>query len=348
MYGKGDLRLENIDIPPVPGRIHPRPRSGMRDLRHGPPHLPRGGLPRPVPSRCRTRDCRRRGRCGAGSQRGSGGGQGVRGSRPRMRPVPHVQDGPSQCLHVSLSFTGIQGERRIRAAVRGSREHIPSWFRKPHPPGLSFVHASLSEIIACCINAQNNTLVREGDSVLVLGSGPAGIIHTQLARKAGAGKVMLSQRSRPRLDLAVSRFPVDRAIASSEEDLEKAVMEETRGEGADVAFVCAPSAEAQEMAIRLTAPRGRINFFGGLPKGGSTVSVDANVVHYKELLISGASSSLPEGKPRGAAAACRPRDRSGKTRDPPFSDRRNRRRFRRRGKQAGNQGGRYLVSRNPV
>jgi L-iditol 2-dehydrogenase len=168
-------------------------------------------------------------------------------------------------------------------------------FVNPIPGGLSFLHASLSEIIACCINAQNNVGVREGDCVLVLGSGPAGIIHTQLARKAGAAKVMLSQRSRPRLDLAVSRFPVDRAIASSEEDLQKAVMEETRGEGADVTFVCAPSAEAQEMAILLTAPRGRINFFGGLPKGGSMVSLDANVLHYKELFISGASSSLPEG-----------------------------------------------------
>jgi L-iditol 2-dehydrogenase len=88
---------------------------------------------------------------------------------------------------------------------------------------------------------------------------------------------------------------VDRAISSSEEDLENAVMEETQGAGADVTFVCAPSPEAQETAIRLAAPRGRINFFGGLPKGGSVLSLDANIVHYKELFISGASSSLPEG-----------------------------------------------------
>jgi L-iditol 2-dehydrogenase len=168
-------------------------------------------------------------------------------------------------------------------------------FVNPIPSNLSFLQASLSEIIACCINAQRNAQVSQGDSVLVLGSGPAGIIHTQLAKRAGAAKVILSQRSRPRLDLATSRFPVDRAIASSEEDLEKAVMEETQGEGADVTFVCAPSAEAQEMAIRLTAPRGRINFFGGLPKDGNMMSLDANVVHYKELFISGASSSLPEG-----------------------------------------------------
>jgi L-iditol 2-dehydrogenase len=163
------------------------------------------------------------------------------------------------------------------------------------PESLSFMQASLSEVIACCINAQRNVGVKKGDTVLVLGSGPAGIIHTQLARLAGASKVILSQRSRSRLELATSRFPVDRAVASSQEDLGEAVRAETGGEGADVVFVCAPSAEAQETALRLAAPRGRVNLFGGLPKGESIIHVDANVVHYKELFISGASSSLPDG-----------------------------------------------------
>jgi L-iditol 2-dehydrogenase len=167
-------------------------------------------------------------------------------------------------------------------------------FVNPIPKELTFVQASLSEIIACCINAQQNVSVKKGDSVLVFGSGPAGIIHTQLAKRAGASKVLLTQRSRPRLELATSRFSIDRTIASSEEDLESVVMEETAGEGADVVFVCAPSAEAQEMAIRLAAPRGRVNFFGGLPKGSFT-QIDANTVHYKELFLSGASSSLPQG-----------------------------------------------------
>jgi len=46
--------------------------------------------------------------------------------------------------------------------------------------------------------------------------------------------------------------------------------------------------------VRLAAPRGRVNLFGGLPKGGNLISLDANVVHYKELFLGGASSSLPE------------------------------------------------------
>jgi len=162
------------------------------------------------------------------------------------------------------------------------------------PSNLSFRQASISEIVACCLNGQRNSPVHPGDVVLVLGSGPAGVIHSQLSRIRGARRVILSQRSRARLELVRERFTVDRIVALAEEDLEAAVMEETGGQGADVVYVCAPSADAQNLAFRLVGPRGRVNLFGGLPKGSSTVSLDANVLHYKEFFLAGASSSLPE------------------------------------------------------
>jgi L-iditol 2-dehydrogenase len=70
------------------------------------------------------------------------------------------------------------------------------------------------------------------------------------------------------------------------------MMEETDGLGADVIFVCAPSKDAQEQALTLLAPRGRVNFFGGLPKDNAILATNANTIHYKELFVSGASSSL--------------------------------------------------------
>ena len=167
-------------------------------------------------------------------------------------------------------------------------------FVNPIPENLSFVQASIAEIIACCLNGQRNSPVHEGDVVVIFGAGPAGVIHSQLARMRGAGRVILTQRSRHRLELAQSRFSVDRIVDSSDEDLEEVVMEETNGEGADVIYVCAPSADAQESATRLIAPRGRINFFGGLPQNAHSVTIDANSLHYKEFSIGGASSSLPE------------------------------------------------------
>jgi L-iditol 2-dehydrogenase len=162
------------------------------------------------------------------------------------------------------------------------------------PEALSFDEAAMSEVVACCLNAQENSPVQEGDVVLVLGAGPAGAIHSQLARLRGARQVILAQRSRARLDLVTARFAVSRAVSMADEDLRSVVMDETAGEGADVVYVCAPSRAAQELALELAAPRGRINFFGGLPRDDRLASVDANTVHYRELFIAGASSSLPE------------------------------------------------------
>ncbi|MCX7017515.1 MAG: alcohol dehydrogenase catalytic domain-containing protein [bacterium] len=159
------------------------------------------------------------------------------------------------------------------------------------PDSLTFDQASLSELLACCINAQENTPVREEDVVLIMGAGPAGCLQTDLSKIKGARKTLLTQRSVDRLELA-RRFNPDRCIASSQEDLKAAVMEETDGVGADVIFVCAPSVEAQQQAFQLVAPRGRINFFGGLPKDRCHITVNANELHYKEFFIGGASSSL--------------------------------------------------------
>jgi L-iditol 2-dehydrogenase len=164
-------------------------------------------------------------------------------------------------------------------------------FVNPIPEGLSFDHASMSELLACSLNAQENTPVHPGDTVLIMGAGPAGCMQIELSRLKGAAKIMITQHSRGRLYLA-ERFHPDRLIASSEEDLEKIVLEETGGLGVDVIFVCAPSKDAQEQAFTLLAPRGRVNFFGGLPKDNSFITTNANIIHYKELFVGGASSSL--------------------------------------------------------
>ena len=164
------------------------------------------------------------------------------------------------------------------------------------PDNLTYTEASMSEIIACCMNAQENAPVQKGDSVLVIGAGPAGIIHAHLSKINGAKQVIITQRSTYRLERAKELFPevIDEIIPSADIGLEHRVKELTDGLGADVVYVCAPSKDAQEQALNLAAARGRVNFFGGLPKDDKWVNLDSNNLHYKELFISGASSSRPE------------------------------------------------------
>ncbi len=65
----------------------------------------------------------------------------------------------------------------------------------------------------------------------------------------------------------------------------QAVLDLTGGRGADVVITAAASGAAQEQAVRMAARRGRISLFGGLPKDKPTITLDANLVHYRELLV---------------------------------------------------------------
>jgi len=158
------------------------------------------------------------------------------------------------------------------------------------PEGLTFDKATIAELLACCLNGQEVAGVREGDIVLVIGAGPAGCMHVELARIKGAKKIILAQRSHHRFEMA-KKFRADIFINPNEEDLKERVMAETDGRGADVIIVACASGKAQEEALQMVAPRGRINFFGGLPHSDSKITIDANIVHYKECFLTGASSS---------------------------------------------------------
>ncbi|MGH8878064.1 MAG: zinc-dependent dehydrogenase [Stackebrandtia sp.] len=161
------------------------------------------------------------------------------------------------------------------------------------PDGVSFAEASVAEPLACVLNGQELARVGVGDDVLVIGSGPIGCLHVRLARARGAARVFLADLSTDRLDLAAGLVKPDAAIRAGEVDLAEAVAELTGGRGTDVTIVAAASGAAQEQAMRVAARGGRVSLFGGLPKDSPVISVDANVVHYRELTIVGANGSSP-------------------------------------------------------
>jgi len=158
--------------------------------------------------------------------------------------------------------------------------------------GLSFEEASLAEPLSCCLRAQRASQVGRGDTVVVIGGGPVGIMHCRMARVNGAGKIILIEKETKRLryvDLAA----VTTIIDSSKSDPQADVIASTGGGGADVVIVACPSTEAQEQALSMACKGGRINFFGGFPTGQSTISVDSNLIHYRELTIQGSHGSAP-------------------------------------------------------
>jgi L-iditol 2-dehydrogenase len=159
------------------------------------------------------------------------------------------------------------------------------------PEGASPIECSIAEPLGCAINGQELSNVSLGDKVLVIGGGPLGVMHALLAKMRGAERVIVSEISEERAKLVRDFRGIDRVVIDS---MESVVMEETGGMGADVIIVAAPSKEAQQGAIKLAAKRARINFFGGLPRGNSNITIDGNDIHYKELFVHGTSDSTPE------------------------------------------------------
>lgn len=162
------------------------------------------------------------------------------------------------------------------------------------PHGLSFAEASLAEPLACVLNGQELARVGEGDTVVVIGSGPIGCLHVRLARARGAATVILVDLNAERLAAAASIVKPDVAIASEDTDPVAAVLEATGGRGADVVITAAASGRAQEQGLLMLARRGRLSLFGGLAKDAPNITVDANLVHYRELTIVGVNGSSPE------------------------------------------------------
>jgi L-iditol 2-dehydrogenase len=160
-------------------------------------------------------------------------------------------------------------------------------------PGLvPFEQASLTEPLACVLNGQELAQVGDGDAVVILGAGPIGCLHVRLARARGAKTVVLVDVNQGRLDLAARAEP-DASIDSTKDDPIDAVRKMTDGRGADVVITATGVGVAQEQALEMTAPRGRISLFGGLPRDDSTIRFDSNLVHYGELSVFGAYGSAP-------------------------------------------------------
>lgn len=152
---------------------------------------------------------------------------------------------------------------------------------------------AMAEPLSCVINCLELSPVRDGDTVVVMGSGPLGCFIAELARIHGAGKIILTGRSSEKLERAAVCKP-DVTINSSESDVVEMVLDITDGNGAEVVVTACSSPDAQRDALSIVAKRGAINFFGGLPRNDSVVGLDTNLVHYKECIITGTHGSRPD------------------------------------------------------
>ena len=161
------------------------------------------------------------------------------------------------------------------------------------PDNLDFLTASLMEPVAAVVRGLRPLNLTATDTVLICGAGPIGLIALLVAQHAGVHEVLVSQTSSARRELA-REFGADATFNPRERDLAEQVREHTGGWGADAVVAAAPVAQVFSDALRCAAKGGRINFFAGLPSGAGTVPLDANLIHYNELLVTGTTANTNE------------------------------------------------------
>ncbi len=154
------------------------------------------------------------------------------------------------------------------------------------PDNIDYVSAALAEPLSCAINGMEHYRVFPGDQVLIIGAGAIGLIHAKLARLSGASLVVISDLVEERLQVCKQIDPTYVPVLDISPAHAKSL---TDGHGFDVVITACPSAKAQQSALDLAAVNGRICFFGGLPSGRSQVELNSNLIHYKQLLVTGST-----------------------------------------------------------
>ena len=159
------------------------------------------------------------------------------------------------------------------------------------PHHISYQDAALAEPLACVIRGLEETRVKPGDTVAVIGQGPIGLMFTRLAKVYGARVVAIGRR-RTQL-LRAQRMGADDLICGSEvDDLPRVVRDLTGGYGVDVAIEAVGNPETWQMAVKLVRKGGIANFFGGCPND-SRIELDTNLLHYSEITCTASFHHTP-------------------------------------------------------
>jgi threonine dehydrogenase-like Zn-dependent dehydrogenase len=158
----------------------------------------------------------------------------------------------------------------------------------PLPETVSDREASLLEPFSCVVNGIRVSRIELGDTVVIYGAGPIGLLHAMLSRTAGAGKLVMIDPLQDRLERALA-FGCDVALNPAIDNVADRVRHETDGRGADVVITACPVAAVQSQAVQLLAPFGRLCLFGGLPKSAGPVALDTNAIHYGNFVVTGST-----------------------------------------------------------
>ena len=157
------------------------------------------------------------------------------------------------------------------------------------PNSLNYREACLEEPVAACLNGILQTKIKIGDPVVIIGGGPIGLIHVQLARLIGGILVILIEPIRERRELAL-KLGADNVIDPTERDVVQEVMNITDNLGSCLTIVATSVPSVIPIAFQIARRNSQLLLFAGFPEGAN-FNLDLNIIHYRQINVFGSSSS---------------------------------------------------------
>ncbi|MBM3133462.1 MAG: zinc-binding dehydrogenase [Chloroflexi bacterium] len=159
------------------------------------------------------------------------------------------------------------------------------------PDGMSFDEGAFIEPVACVVRGQRKAGMKSGQTVLVMGSGIAGILHIQLAKAKGAARVFATDIGGYRLE-AARRFGAD-VVFRADEDVPTQLRKANGGHLADLVILCAGVPQALAQAIKCADAGGTILLFAPL-KAGETFPFPIYEVWRDNITLVNTYAGAPE------------------------------------------------------
>jgi L-iditol 2-dehydrogenase len=149
------------------------------------------------------------------------------------------------------------------------------------PDHVSYQDAALSEPLACVMRGLEESNIKAGDDVAVIGLGPIGLMFVRLAKVRGARVIAIGRR-KTQVDRAADLGADDVMVSDDKTDIVSEVRRLTAGHGVDAAIEAVGIPQTWEQAVKMVRRGGLVNFFGGCPSD-SRVTLDTSLLHYSEI-----------------------------------------------------------------
>ena len=156
----------------------------------------------------------------------------------------------------SMGFAGLMGDGGM-----ATETVVPGYMAHPLPDSVSFAQAAMLEPAAVALHALRRAGLKAGESCVVIGAGPIGLLIVQLAKLAGAEKIIVSDTSDARLALA-GKVGADIVVNPARQDLAAAATQATGGVGIDLSFEAVGLQPALDDAFRVLRKGGRLVLVG--------------------------------------------------------------------------------------